>query len=124
MAGNTVAVKSSDKVPLISVISNQIPVRQNCDAYGKGRLSSGVINIISGHGQIPGNILSHRMDVRALSFTGSGITGRLIQSAAAASNMENVILELGGKSLAIIFSDADIAKAVEGTKDSIQWDSG
>lgn len=64
------------------------------------------------------------MDVRALSFTGSERIGRLIQSAAAASNMKNVILELDGKSPAIIFADADIAKAVEETKDSIQWNIG
>lgn len=72
----------------------------------------------------PGNILSRRVDVRALRFTESGIAGRLIQSAAAISNMENIILELGRKSPAIIFSDADVAKAVEETKYSIQWDSG
>lgn len=64
------------------------------------------------------------MDVRALSFTGSGRTGRIIQQAAAKSNLKSIILELGGKSPGIIFPDADLAKAARETKHSIQWNSG
>ncbi len=55
------------------------------------------------------------MDVRALSFTGSTATGRTIQAAAAKSNLKAVILEIGGKSPAIIFDDCDIEKAVHET---------
>lgn len=64
------------------------------------------------------------MDIRVISFTGSGRTGRLIQQAAAKSNLKNVILELGGKSPAIIFPDANLERAVRETKHSIQWNSG
>jgi aldehyde dehydrogenase (NAD+) len=64
------------------------------------------------------------MDVRLISFTGSGQTGRLIQEAAAISNMKNVILELGGKSPAVVFADADIKRAARETAYSIQWNSG
>lgn len=64
------------------------------------------------------------MDVRVLSFTGSGRTGRLIQAAAAKSNLKNVILELGGKSPAIIFPDANLDRAVKETMHSVQWNSG
>ena len=64
------------------------------------------------------------MDVRALSFTGSGRTGRLIQAAAAKSNLKAVMLELGGKSPAIIFDDADLEDAVKQTAHSIQSNSG
>jgi len=64
------------------------------------------------------------MDVRALSFTGSCRTGRLIQAAAAKSNLKNVILELGGKSPAIVFDDTDIDNAAFETQNSIQWNSG
>lgn len=84
----------------------------------------GVINVISGHGQTSGAILSSHMDVRALSFTGSCRTGRLIQAAAAKSNLKNVILELGGKSPAVIFEDSNIDNAVAETQNSIQWNSG
>lgn len=64
------------------------------------------------------------MDVRALSFTGSSRTGRLIQAAAAKSNLKQVMLELGGKSPAVIFEDADLPKAIQETVYSIQWNSG
>jgi acyl-CoA reductase-like NAD-dependent aldehyde dehydrogenase len=64
------------------------------------------------------------MDVRALSFTGSGRTGRLIQAAAAKSNLKQVFLELGGKSPAVIFDDADLKETVKETAYSIQWNSG
>lgn len=64
------------------------------------------------------------MDVRALSFTGSCRTGKLIQAAAAKSNLKMVILELGGKSPAIVFDDADLDAAVEETQNSVQWNSG
>jgi aldehyde dehydrogenase (NAD+) len=83
-----------------------------------------VINIITGFGNVSGSILSHHMDVRALSFTGSGRTGRLIQAASAKSNLKAVFLELGGKSPAVIFDDADLKDAVKQTAYSIQSNSG
>lgn len=64
------------------------------------------------------------MDIRVLTFTGSGRTGRTIQQAAAKSNLKTVVLELGGKSPAIIFPDADLEKAAKETANSIQWNSG
>lgn len=57
----------------------------------------GVLNVLSGHGTPSGACLASHMDVRAISFTGSARTGRLIQIASAKSNLKSVILELGGK---------------------------
>lgn len=90
----------------------------------KAGFPPGVINVLSGHGHISGSCLSSHMDVRTLSFTGSTRTGRMIQIAAAESNLKNVLLELGGKSPAIIFDDANIELAAAETKNSIQWNSG
>lgn len=90
----------------------------------KAGFPPGVFNVLSGHGQISGATLSSHMDVRVLSFTGSGRTGRMIQAAAAQSNLKNVILELGGKTPAVVFDDADIAAAVKDTTVSIQRNSG
>lgn len=64
------------------------------------------------------------MDVRALTFTGSNRTGRLISKMATDSNMKNLIFELGGKSPAIIFEDADIDAAVGETMFSMRLMSG
>jgi aldehyde dehydrogenase (NAD+) len=90
----------------------------------KAGFPHGVINVLSGHGSISGAALSSHMDVRCITFTGSLKTGRLIQEAAAKSNIKNVILELGGKSPAIIFDDCDLEKAAEETQHGIQFNSG
>jgi acyl-CoA reductase-like NAD-dependent aldehyde dehydrogenase len=84
----------------------------------------GVINVLSGHGHISGSVLSHHMDVRALTFTGSTRTGRLIQEASSKSNLKAISLELGGKSPAIIFDDADLEVAAAATQYSVQSNSG
>lgn len=59
------------------------------------------------------------MDIRMVNFTGSTFTGRKIQAAAASSNLKKVVLELGGKSPAIVFEDADLAKAAQETSGSM-----
>lgn len=64
------------------------------------------------------------MSIRALSFTGSTRTGQAIAIAAASSNLKKVIFELGGKSPALIFPDADIERAARETEHSIMWNSG
>jgi acyl-CoA reductase-like NAD-dependent aldehyde dehydrogenase len=116
IVGNTVVLKSSEKAPLTSA--------KFATLVQKAGFPRGVINVITGFGNISGSVLSHHMDVRALSFTGSGRTGRLIQAAAAKSNLKQVYLELGGKSPAVIFEDADLQEAAKQTAHSIQSNSG
>ena len=71
-----------------------------------------------------GAALASHMKVRKISFTGSAPTGRLIQKAAADSNLKDVTLELGGKSPCVVFDDADIDIAVEASYRSIAWNTG
>jgi len=56
--------------------------------------------------------LASHMKIAKISFTGSTATGLKIQNAATRSNLKRVTLELGGKSPAIIFDDADIPTAL------------
>ncbi|KAM0710716.1 hypothetical protein Q7P35_001454 [Cladosporium inversicolor] len=115
-AGNTVVLKSSEKAPLTAwKVSTWI---EKCG------FPPGVINVLSGHGQIAGSALAKNMKVRCLSFTGSTRTGRTIQIASAKSNLKKVIFELGGKGPALVFKDADIEQAVRETENSINWNSG
>ncbi len=53
------------------------------------------------------------MKIRKVAFTGSTAVGRIIMKSAAASNLKNITLELGGKSPNIVFADADIEQAVK-----------
>ncbi|CAI7619532.1 unnamed protein product [Penicillium viridicatum] len=110
-AGNTVVLKSSEKAPLTSLYIAKL--------IEKAGFPPGVINIISGFGNPTGTALASHMTVRCISFTGSTATGQKIQS-----NMKHVHMELGGKSPAIIFEDADLETAVAQTQFSIQFNSG
>ncbi|KAH7143450.1 aldehyde dehydrogenase domain-containing protein [Dactylonectria macrodidyma] len=116
ITGNTVVVKSSEKAPLAAAKLGELIIEAG--------FPPGVFNVISGHGLPSGAALAKHMDVRVLTFTGSGRTGRSIQEVAARTNLKKVILELGGKSPAIVFDDADLEKAAEETMHSIQWNSG
>jgi acyl-CoA reductase-like NAD-dependent aldehyde dehydrogenase len=64
------------------------------------------------------------MRIRKISFTGSTSTGQAIQQAAARSNLKRVTLELGGKSPAVIFEDANLDNALTWTTNAILARSG
>ena len=73
----------------------------------------GVYNVVPGRGVVAGQALTEHPLVGKVSFTGSTLTGRKVMEAAARSNLKRVTLELGGKSPAIVFDDADIEQAVK-----------
>ncbi|KAF9894344.1 hypothetical protein FE257_007847 [Aspergillus nanangensis] len=102
-AGNTFIIKASEKSPLGAI------------ALGKyiqdAGFPPGVINIVSGDG-LTGSLLASHMDIWKISFTGSTASGRKVQDAATKSNLKVVTLELGGKSPAIVFNDADLENAL------------
>ncbi|MEO1551979.1 MAG: aldehyde dehydrogenase family protein, partial [Pseudomonadota bacterium] len=74
-------------------------------------LPAGAINVVPGLGEEAGAALSAHPRVRHLSFTGSPGVGTLIQRAAAENHVP-VTLELGGKSPQVVFTDADLEKAL------------
>jgi len=76
----------------------------------------GAINILCGHGYEAGAALSAHKDIDQIVFTGSVPTGISIATAAA-QNVVPCILELGGKSAAIVHADADIDNVL----DSVRW---
>ena len=102
-------------VPLGVSTPERNPLAPDVPTIAEAGFPAGVFNVLSGHGVPSGAVLARHMDVRALSFTGSGRTGRLIQEVAAKTNLKKVILELGGKSPALVFEDADLDKAVSET---------
>jgi aldehyde dehydrogenase (NAD+) len=73
-------------------------------------LPAGVLNIVTGPGEPTGDALINHPMVNKLSFTGSRAVGRKIV-AASADGFKRVSLELGGKSPALVFADADVASA-------------
>jgi acyl-CoA reductase-like NAD-dependent aldehyde dehydrogenase len=72
---------------------------------------TGVLNVVTGTGDVTGAALVAHPDVRKIAFTGSTPVGRSIM-ATAADALKRVTLELGGSDPLIICADADIDAAI------------
>ncbi|HHW84238.1 MAG TPA: 5-carboxymethyl-2-hydroxymuconate semialdehyde dehydrogenase [Actinomycetales bacterium] len=84
------------------------------EAMEKAGVPEGVFNIVHGFGESAGDSLVKHPDVRVISFTGETTTGQLIYRNCAPT-MKTMSLELGGKSPAVIFEDADFEAALDST---------
>jgi aldehyde dehydrogenase (NAD+) len=71
----------------------------------------GVLQFITGGAETGASLASH-MRIASISFTGSTGVGKIVADLATKSNMKKVVLELGGKSAAIVFEDADLENAL------------
>jgi acyl-CoA reductase-like NAD-dependent aldehyde dehydrogenase len=105
-AGNTVVLKAPELAPLTSLELGRI-----CLEAG---MPPGVFNVVPGLGEVAGAALAEHPDVNKIAFTGSTVTGRSVMRAGAGT-IKRVSLELGGKSPAIVFADADLDRAVAGS---------
>jgi acyl-CoA reductase-like NAD-dependent aldehyde dehydrogenase len=103
-AGCTVVLKPSNDAPL-SVFA----FVEACEEAG---LPPGVINVVSGPGQVIGERLASHPDVDFVSFTGSTGVGSRVGELAGQS-IKKVALELGGKSANVILDGADVTTAVK-----------
>jgi acyl-CoA reductase-like NAD-dependent aldehyde dehydrogenase len=104
VTGNTLVLKAAEDAPLGVLLMAEV-----CQKH----LPPGVLNVVTGLGPEAGAALSAHPVVRKLSFTGSTEVGKLVMKAAA-ERIVPVSLELGGKSPAIVFPDADEDWVVEG----------
>jgi len=104
-AGNTLVLKPAEQTPLTALMFANL--------VKEAGMPPGVINVVPGYGPTAGAAISTHLDIDKIAFTGSVEVGRIVQQAAAASNLKNVTLELGGKSPLIICEDADVKEAVD-----------
>ncbi len=86
-------------------------------------IPAGVINVVTGYGDPVGAALSAHQHVDFVTFTGSTATGRRVMGAAIPT-VKRVAMELGGKSANIVFRDADIDDAVDGTAFGVFHNTG
>jgi phenylacetaldehyde dehydrogenase len=114
-AGCTIVLKPAEQTPLSAIRLGQLIVEAGFPA--------GVVNILTGFGETAGAALAAHPDVDKVAFTGSTEVGKLIVQAAA-GNLKKVSLELGGKSPAIVFPDADMEVAIAGTSSAIFFNMG
>ncbi|CAG8980373.1 hypothetical protein HYALB_00013720 [Hymenoscyphus albidus] len=113
--GNCFILKPSEKTPFSSLALGKLIVEAG--------FPPGVFQVLSGDGSTGALIASH-MKIRKVSFTGSCLTGKRIQEMAAKSNLKRVTLELGGKSPAVVFDDANLENAVQWLANAITANTG
>ncbi len=100
--GNTAVLKMSELSPLTAARLGELALEAGVPA--------GVLNLVHGYGQDTGEPLVAHNDVRAISFTGSTVTGNRIVKTA---GLKKFSMELGGKSPFVIFEDADLDRALD-----------
>ncbi len=103
--GNAVIGKPSEVTPITASLLGEVA--------NEAGLPKGVLNILHGQGARMGKELVENKSIKAVSFTGSTATGRII-SQQAAPLFKKVSLEMGGKNATIIFEDCDYDKALAG----------
>jgi succinate-semialdehyde dehydrogenase/glutarate-semialdehyde dehydrogenase len=104
-AGCTVVAKPAEATPFSALALAVLSERAG--------LPPGVFNVVTGAAAEIGAVLTASPVVRALSFTGSTATGRLLL-AQCASSVKRVSLELGGNAPFLVFDDADLDAAANG----------
>lgn len=103
ITGNTVVLKSPEDSPL-----SLIKFAQACERAG---VPAGAFNLVCGYGHDAGATLAAHPGVDHIVFTGSVETGKRVLRAAA-ERVVPCVMELGGKSAAIVYPDADLDLAV------------
>lgn len=105
-SGCTVVLKPAEFTPVSAQLWTGIMERAG--------VPEGVFNIVHGMGETAGDALVKHRDVPLISFTGELGTGKVIY-ANCARNMKHMSLELGGKSPAVVFADANLEEALDST---------
>ncbi|MGD6845910.1 aldehyde dehydrogenase [Rossellomorea aquimaris] len=113
--GCSVVVKPATLTPLTAIVLGEI-----CIEAG---VPEGVVNVIPGAGSSVGNYLVEHEKVDKVAFTGSTPIGKNIMERAS-QTLKRVTLELGGKSPNIVFEDADVDAAVDGSLFGIFYNTG
>lgn len=114
-AGNTIVLKPSELTPLTSL--------RLAELMREVGFPNGVVNIVPGFGNTAGERLATHSDVAKIAFTGSTTVGRRIVEYSS-SNLKRVQLELGGKGANIVFNDANIVAAINGSAFAIFHNQG
>jgi len=114
-AGNTIVMKPAEVTPLTSL--------KIAELMREAGMPAGVVNMVPGLGTVAGQAIADHPGIHKIAFTGSTATGRKVVQASA-GNLKKVQLELGGKGANIVFDDANLAAAVNGSAWAIFHNQG
>ncbi|MFD7155959.1 2-hydroxymuconic semialdehyde dehydrogenase [Kribbella sp. NPDC059898] len=105
--GNTVVVKPSEETPSSATVLAEV--------MAEAGVPNGVFNVVHGFGpSSAGEYLTKHPGVDAITFTGESATGTAIAKVAA-DRVKAVSFELGGKNAGLVFADASLDDAIEGS---------
>jgi len=105
-SGCTVVLKPAEFTPLSASLWAEI--------FREAGVPDGVFNLVNGLGEEAGDALVKHPGVPLISFTGETTTGQTIYRNCAA-DLKGMSMELGGKSPAVVFADADLDAAIDST---------
>jgi acyl-CoA reductase-like NAD-dependent aldehyde dehydrogenase len=114
-AGNCVVMKPAEITPLSSL--------KIAELMAEAGMPPGVVNMVPGLGAVAGQYIAEHPLIGKISFTGSTLTGKRIVQASS-GNLKKVQLELGGKGANIVFEDANIDAAINGSAFAIFHNQG
>ncbi len=114
-AGNCIVMKPAEITPLSSL--------KIAELMAEAGIPPGVVNIVPGLGHVAGQYIAEHPGIAKVAFTGSTATGKRIVQASA-GNLKKVQLELGGKGPNIVFEDANLLAAVNGSAWAIFHNQG
>lgn len=113
--GNPVVLKPASLTPLTALLLGDLLVEAG--------IPGDQVCVLPGPGGIIGDALVSDRRAAKISFTGETATGASILKASA-DHIARVSLELGGKSAAVVFADADVAAAAADTPMSVFANAG
>jgi aminomuconate-semialdehyde/2-hydroxymuconate-6-semialdehyde dehydrogenase len=114
--GNTAVLKPAEQTPSTAARLGELALEAG--------IPPGVLNVVHGFG--PGEVgeaLTRDPRIDRITFTGASATGKAIMSAAADS-LTPVSFELGGRSASVVFADADLDQALDGSLRAIFLNNG
>ncbi|HEX5828913.1 MAG TPA: aldehyde dehydrogenase [Candidatus Limnocylindrales bacterium] len=115
--GNTVVIKPAS--------TTSLSLLRIAELATEAGLPDGVLNVVTGPGDVVGEALGRHPDVDCLAFTGSTEVGRNFLAWSAESNLKRVLLELGGKSPQLVFPDVtDFEDLAANVAVAIFWNMG
>jgi acyl-CoA reductase-like NAD-dependent aldehyde dehydrogenase len=113
--GNPIVLKPASLTPLTALLLGEILVEAG--------VPKGAVSVLVGPGRVLGNALVADPRVSKIGFTGETATGASILRASS-ENITRCSLELGGKSVSVVFADADLERCTDETPMAVFANAG
>jgi acyl-CoA reductase-like NAD-dependent aldehyde dehydrogenase len=104
--GNTIVLKPAEEAAVTAA--------KVIECFDDAGIPMGVLNMVTGPGNVIGQGIIEHADINGITFTGSNTVGKLVGQEALARGAKYQ-LEMGGKNPVIVANDADLDLAVDGT---------